>query len=89
MMIARIQGLGGVGIPSVNVPGVSVALDEGELNPETLLNLLEDPSMTEKKSKKYALKIKDLTKKYSVHRHCAHTPPSPSCRVSCAPSLPG
>ena len=68
------RSAGGVVGPPVAPPSLTVALDEGELNPEALVNLLEDPSLTEKKSKKYALKIKDLNKKYAVRRHATCTP---------------
>jgi hypothetical protein len=45
------------------------------VDPETLLN--EDPVLTEKKSKKYEIKLKDLSKKHQVSQHrdtfCPHS----------------
>ena len=58
----------------MSIPAVlRVAADAGELDPEALAQLNEDPAQAEKKSKKYEMKLKDLRNKYKVTPAPSHS----------------
>ena len=57
----------------MSIPAVlRTAADAGELDPDALAQLNDDPVQVEKKSKKYEMKLKDLRNKYKVTY--THTP---------------